>query len=121
VTKERVDQAIRLAQQAADYLYEDDPDFVEAGCSDVSQVIAELLQRRGFSVERVYGWAKKGKRGEPFMHAWLTIEGEHFDPTLWVQGRKLDQYQYKVEPGTQVALESPDDMSYYVDELDEAL
>ncbi len=95
--------AIRLAKGAVAYLYEDDPEFVQGGCSDVSEVIAAFLESLGVEVGVIYGWARPG-RDDPFMHAWLNIAGERFDPVLWVFRDDLSRYFYKKEKGVSAVL-----------------
>lgn len=113
---------IALAKRAALYLYQTDPEFVVGGCSDVSEVIAAFLQKRGYQAQAVYGAARRGKKSF-FLHAWLDIEGERFDPTIWVQDRQPQKYNYKVEPEVAQALRC--DLEYIlegtVEELDEKL
>jgi hypothetical protein len=99
----RQEQALDLASRAAVFLYQEDPEFVEGGCSDVSEVLAAWLQKRGFNVKVVYGTAHRRKQ-EPFMHAWLDVDGLRFDPVLWVQGFPVDKYVYRVDPGVASAL-----------------
>lgn len=110
-----------LAQRAALHLFNTDPEFVIGGCSDVSEVIAAWLKTRGYAVEPVYGAARYGKR-EWFLHAWLTIEGQRFDPTLWVQ-RPKRRYQYTEDPGVAQALRC--DVGYIIEgsieELDKVI
>jgi hypothetical protein len=96
--------AINLAKGAVSYLYEDDLDFVVGGCSDVAEVISEFLRRRGFQAQAVYGVARKGKHGVPFLHAWIDILGRRFDPVIWVQDRKTGSYRYRVDPTVKKAL-----------------
>ena len=112
-------EAIRLAKGAAAWLYNDDPDFVDAGCSDVSEVIAQFLSQLGVDVKVLYGWARWG-RGEKFMHAWLEIGGERLDPVLWVFRNDLSKYSYKVEPNVAEALKvhDPEEEQFRVDELE---
>lgn len=88
------DEAIDLAKAAVSHFYRIAKPWVKAGCSDLSEIIAEFLRRRGFDAKAVYGLSKKGENGKPFGHAWIDIEGEEFDPVLWVQKRPLSQYQY---------------------------
>lgn len=114
-------EAVDLAKGAAAFLYEDDPDYVEAGCSDVSEVIAKFLKKHGVAVEVVYGEARLGRSGEPFMHAWLDIVGEQFDPVLWIFRDDLSRYRYKVEPGIKTALYCDFvDSDYHLKELESA-
>lgn len=86
-----------LAERAAIYLFQSDPEFVVGGCSDVSEVIAAWLKKRGYSAEPVYGHARYGKR-DWFPHAWLTVEGRRFDPVLWVQACDMEKYRYREDP-----------------------
>lgn len=110
-----------LAQRAAIHLFQTDPEFVVGGCSDVSEVIAAWLKTRGYAVEPVYGAARYGKK-DWFMHAWMTIEGQRFDPTLWVQ-RPNRRYQYREDPGVAKALRC--DVEYIIEgsieELDKVI
>jgi len=96
-------EALKLARDAAAFLYEEDPEWVEGGCSDVSEVISEFLRGQGYEAKAIYGVAKRG-REESFYHAWMEVMGERFDPVLWVRGRKLSEYRYEVKPRVKAAL-----------------
>lgn len=98
------DEAHALAKRAAAYLYEDDPYYVIGGCSDISEVIAELLRHRGYVAKVIYGIVKRGKKGVPFEHAWLNLEGRRFDPVLWVVEAQPERYIYRSKPEVMDAL-----------------
>lgn len=99
-------EAVDLAKGIAAYLYKDDPEHVEGGCSDVSELIAAFLERQGVLVRVIYGNARRGRSGELFMHAWLDIDGERFDPVLWVfyKDKDLARYRYEADPGIATVL-----------------
>lgn len=117
----RREEALDLAGRAVTYLYREDPEFVVGGCADVSEVLAAWLKSRGYAVEPVYGFARHGRKPW-FMHAWLDVEGERFDPVLWVQGRPVNKYRYSTKPEVAEALLC--DVEYIVEssveELDRA-
>jgi GNAT superfamily N-acetyltransferase len=89
-------RALLLA--AAKAHYEDDSEHFEGGCGDVAMALKAFADAIGLqSVEVAGGYGTLRKRGEkvydededewytatpePVMHAWLTIDGERFDPT----------------------------------------
>ncbi len=116
-------EAVALAKGIAAYLYEDDPEHVEGGCSDVAELIAAFLRRQDVLVQVIYGNARRGRSGESFMHAWLDIGGERFDPVLWIFHEDLERYRYKVEPGVEGALYcelDKEDEKSWVDQLETA-
>lgn len=115
---EKSGEAISLAKRAANHLYLQDPEFVQGGCSDVSEVLAAWLKTRGYAAEPVYGIARRGKKAG-FMHAWMLIEGELFDPVLWVQDFPVHQYKYKLAPDVAQALRC--DVEYIVESEIEGL
>lgn len=119
--RERRQKALWLAMRGVEWLYGEDPDFVLGGCSDVSEVLSRFLKGRGYGAEVLYGRAKKGVRGEPFMHAWLWIEGEEFDPVLWVQDADIERHRYRLQPAVKEALTCPDPeaLDAYVGDLEE--
>jgi hypothetical protein len=118
----RRSEAMSLAERAAIHLMQTDPEFVVGGCSDVSEVISEWLRRKGYSAEPVYGVARRGKQPW-FLHAWMNIEGQRFDPVLWVQGMRMQKYSYKAESGVAGALRC--DVEYIIEssvgDLDQAI
>lgn len=116
---ETLSEPLKLARRAAIYLYQTDRDFVVGGCSDVSEVIAAWLKKKGYNAEAVYGAARYGKKAW-FLHAWIEVDGKRFDPVLWVQGRNMAKHEYTIEPEAAKALRC--DVEYIlessVEELD---
>ncbi len=98
-------EALELAERAALHFYQTDPEFVEGGCSDVSEVLVAWLQTRGYQAEAIYGSAKRGRTGTWFLHAWMKVEGRRFDPVLWVQERETAKYKYNENPSAAEALQ----------------
>ena len=111
-----------LARRASIHLFQTDPEFVVGGCSDVSEVISAWLKTRGYSVEPVYGAARHGKK-DWFLHAWMNVEGQRFDPVLWVQGKKMEKYTYTEDQEVASALRC--DVEYIIEgsieELDKVI
>ena len=103
-------QKRKLVLAAARWLNEDDPEFVEGGCGDVSTVIADLFRLLDIpGVEVVSGIATRRAKAarvydeeaggyavvepEPVWHAWLVVDGETIDPTWSARfGRKGARY-----------------------------
>lgn len=118
-------EAINLAKGAAAFLYQENPEHFEGGCSDNSEVIAAFLRDLGVTVNVVYGHAKA--QVKPFRHAWLDILGERFDPTLWIfyNDKGLKFFRYEVKPRVRSFLychdfDDPEEMSYQIQSLKEA-
>lgn len=87
---------VRIAKKAATILYEENPEYVRGGCSEVSEVIARVLRRLGYKARVIYGLFAPGAdpkreffdlQNDIYEHAWVEVERERFDPTLWVQRR----------------------------------
>ena len=103
---------LELAERAARWIYQHDPDFFEGGCAEVSQVIKRFLETEGIPVRLVTGHAVW--RREKVRHAWLEVEGVRFDPVYSVQ--RIHPRRYEPEP-MELGDFGVDDESPYHEEL----
>ena len=116
--KTRTTLRLRKLRQAARALSEDDWEWFEGGCADVSVVLAMGAERAGWKNVRVISGTAQVRPGLPkVFHAWLDVGGERLDPTWEVlfgkqgrnyQGEEDDYYCFGVEP---------EDLKWYVDEV----
>lgn len=86
-----VTRDLRLLKRATRWLLEDDPEFVQEGCADVSLLLTLFCVQRRIPVKLVTGWAVFANN-ERFNHVWLIVHGQQFDPTYWVQRIKPLEY-----------------------------
>ena len=87
-------KSLDLAERAARWIREHDPDLFEGGCAEVSQVIKRFLETQGIAVRLVTGHAVW--RREKVRHAWLEIEGVQFDPVYSLQ--RIRPWRYEPKP-----------------------
>jgi len=72
-------------RKAADWLADDDEEWTEGGCADMSGLLADYAKTRGIPVRVVTGWAsRKTNAKNGFPHAWLEVDGMRFDPSAYV-------------------------------------
>ncbi len=68
--------------KAAKFLYEDDPDWFQGGCADVSMVIEMAAKQAGLDRVRVVsGMAQSAPDRQMVRHAWLEVGDRRVDPT----------------------------------------
>ena len=69
--------------KAAKFLYEDDPDWFQGGCADVSIVIKMAAKQAGINgVQVVSGFARSAPDRAIVHHAWLEVGNIRMDP-VW--------------------------------------
>jgi GNAT superfamily N-acetyltransferase len=72
----------RLLYAAAEELRRHDAEVVEGGCGDVVTILEAFAKDVGMSGVEVKSGQARSRKGRPMLpHAWLTIDGERFDPT----------------------------------------
>jgi len=110
------------ALQAAVALSQLHPDLVEEGCGDVAVIVAEVLRRRGVSVEVIGGTAYF--EDDPVWHAWLMVEGRRVDPTWQVRfGRQGVRY-IPDQPVLSMLVcfaETAEELSGYADQVEQLM
>lgn len=86
--------ALGLLKWAAMWLEEDDPEWVEGGCADMSGLLFDFAVVRGLNGVRVVsGWASRGRSAKMgFPHVWLDVDGTRFDPVAFSRSRPLMTY-----------------------------
>ena len=81
-------------KKAAEWLHEDDPEWVEGGCADVSGLLLDYAAERGMKgVRALSGTSSRRKKGGGFPHVWLTVDGVIFDPVAYAQGLRFAIYE----------------------------
>ncbi len=80
---------IALLRRAVQWLYEDDPETFVGGCGDVCDVLRLLAEDLGLDGVCMTG----GTTPQTGWHAWLTIDGERYDPIADVLGKKWGPYE----------------------------
>ena len=88
-------QALQEAKRATKYLASWDegepPLWFPGRCSDAAEILAAYLRWLGFRAKAVYGRARLGK-GRPFLHTWVTVDGEIFDQTVYGLGLSASKF-----------------------------
>ena len=84
-------EIIRTLKRIVQVWKQEDPEWVQNGCADVSHALWQICQRKGWPCQIITGTAKSG-RGEPFIHAWLNIEGTLFDPVAFASNYRVKHY-----------------------------
>lgn len=105
---------LKKLKVAAVWLYEDDSEWVEGGCADVSGLLLDYA--KAVRLEDVHvksGWASRSANAKKgFPHVWMSVQGQHFDPVAYAQGIVFKTYMEDEEMAQLAILGSyldPDD------------
>ena len=81
-----INESLTRLQRAAEWLADDDEEWAEGGCADLSGILLDYARARRISGVRVVtGWAsRKTNAKSGFPHAWLEVNGVRFDPSAHV-------------------------------------
>lgn len=79
-------------KEIVDWLYDEDPDFVEGGCYDTVLFLQKVCRRLRIPCRVVTGHVIDDFGGD-IPHAWVTVVGKLFDPVAYAVGWKGTNYR----------------------------
>lgn len=83
-------QRIAKFKQIADVWYDEQPDWVEGGCADVSLALWQIAKKLKWPCLLVTGCATV--KSDEFNHVWLQMSGVRFDPVAYACGYRVKRY-----------------------------
>jgi len=87
-------KAIRILRKVVRRLAEEDSEFVEGGCADVSFFLAELCKKAGITAILLTGDAVFADGGR-CQHVWMEVQGVQYDPVYFFSGVRPRSYDPK--------------------------
>lgn len=79
-------------KEAVDWLYDEDPEFVDGGCYDTTLFVKKVCQRLRIRCQIVTGHVIDDF-GNDIQHAWVVVAGEPFDPVAYAVGWEGTNYR----------------------------